>query len=269
MSALAKALEDADEQNRITAIGVVGDLGGVAQQSVLLGILTKAGSPREMQAAETALAAICSRQTNADASAEKLTASFAQAQADAKRSLLCVLRAVGGPKALQAVHAAMADTDPAIKDTAMRVLCDWGRVEAAPELLALAKSSPNPTYQVLALRGYIRTIGDKDLSADKRQAMCNEAATLIQRDEEKKLLLGALSNADDAKSLAVALPYLDNEATKEEASAAAVAISERLVAQNPAVAGDAMKKVLKATKDAEVLKRARRVLNQTRPKPAK
>jgi len=206
--------------------------------------------------------------TTSPACVDALSGAMAQAPVPAKQALLRILRSAGGPKALAAVRAAMSDANAEIKDTATRVLCDWTTAEAADEQLALAKTSSNKTYQVLALRGYIRAIGDANLDAAKRQAMCKQATALIQGDAEKRLLLSALSNAGDADSLAMVMSHLDNAAIKDEACLAAVAISERLVASNPAVVAEAMKKVVKATQNDGILKRARRALGQTRPKPA-
>ena len=206
--------------------------------------------------------------TVSPACVDALCGAMAQAPVPAKQALLRILRSAGGPKALTAVRAAMTDANAEIKDTATRVLCDWTTAEAADEQLALAKTSPNKTYKVLALRGYIRAIGDANLDAAKRQAMCKEATALIQGDAEKRLLLSALSNAGGADSLAMVMSHLDNPAIKDEACLAAAAISERLVASNPTVVAEAMKKVVKATKNEGILRRARKALGQTRPKPA-
>ena len=199
---------------------------------------------------------------------DALCGAMAQAPVPAKQALLRILRSAGGPKSLATVRAAMQDDNAEIKDTATRVLCDWTTAEAADEQLALAKTSPNKTYKVLALRGYIRAIGDANVDIAKRHAMCKEATALIQNDTEKRLLLSALSNAGDVESLEMVMSHLDNPAIKDEACLAAVAVAERLVAGNPAVVADAMKKVVKATKNEGILKRARKVLGQTRPKPA-
>jgi len=199
---------------------------------------------------------------------DALCGAMAQSPVPAKQALLRILRSAGGPKALAAVRAATNDANAEIKDTATRVLCDWTTAEAADEQLTLAKTSPNKTYKVLALRGYIRAIGDANLDAAKRQAMCKEATALIQGDAEKRLLLSALSNAGDADSLAMVMSHLENPAIKDEACLAAVSVAERLVAKNPAVVADAMKKVVKATQNEGIVKRARKVLGQTRPKPA-
>ncbi len=206
--------------------------------------------------------------TTSPACVDALCGAMAQAPVPAKQALLRILRSAGGPKSLATVRAAMQDENAEIKDTATRVLCDWTTAEASDEQLALAKTSPNKTYKVLALRGYIRAIGDANVDIAKRHAMCKEATALIQNDTEKRLLLSALSNAGDAESLEMVMSHLDNPAIKDEACLAAVSVAERLVAGNPAVVADAMKKVVKATKNEGILKRARKVLGQTRPKPA-
>ena len=206
--------------------------------------------------------------TASPACVDALCGAMAQAPVPAKQALLRILRSAGGPKALAAVRAATNDANAEIKDTATRVLCDWTTAEAADEQLTMAKTSPNKTYKVLALRGYIRAIGDANLDAAKRQAMCKEATALIQGDAEKRLLLSALSNAGDADSLAMVMSHLDNAAIKDEACLAAVSVAERLVTKNPAVVAEAMKKVVKTTKNEGILRRARKVLGQTRPKPA-
>ena len=206
--------------------------------------------------------------TTSPACVGALCGALAQAPVPATRSLLRLLRSAGGPKALAAVRAATNDANAEVKDTATRVLCDWTTAEAAGDQLALAKTSPNRTYKVLALRGYIRAIGDSNLDAAGRQAMCSEATALIQDNTEKRLLFGTLGNVGDATSLAMVMSNIDDPAIKEEACLAAVSIAERLVTSQPAVAAAAMQKVVKATQNPGILKRARKVLGQTRPKQA-
>jgi HEAT repeat protein len=62
VSALLKAAEDADESVRAASLKALGDVGGVAELPVLVGLLVKAKSPPEIQAAEGAVSAICIRQ---------------------------------------------------------------------------------------------------------------------------------------------------------------------------------------------------------------
>jgi HEAT repeat protein len=263
MPLLLKAVEEADGEMRIVAIKALGDMAGVAELSALIVAMTKAGSNEEMQSAEGALAGACARIGDGEACAEKLVGALAQAQVGPKRALLRILRSVGGEKALEAVRKAAKDGNAEIGDTAIRALCDWTSADASGDMLEIAKTSANATYKTLGLRGYIRLIGDKAIADDKKLAMCKEAMALAQRNEEKRLVLGALGGMGSAEALALAIAHLENAGTKDEACAAAVAIGQRLVQSNPAAVAEAMKKVLEqVTPNTEAARRAKALLDR-------
>jgi HEAT repeat protein len=60
-ASLLKAAADEDETVRVAALKALRDQAGLAELPALLGLLVKARSPGEMQAAENALGALCSR----------------------------------------------------------------------------------------------------------------------------------------------------------------------------------------------------------------
>ena len=64
---LLRAAKDADESIRVASMNVLRDLAGPAQFPALLGLLLKAESAAEIQAAEKALSAICLREARPDA----------------------------------------------------------------------------------------------------------------------------------------------------------------------------------------------------------
>jgi HEAT repeat protein len=266
--ALLKAAGDADESIRMASIKVLSDVGGAAEVPAMLGLLVSAKSPAEMQAAEDALAAICVRQTDRAACADRLVAGLAQSQGPPKLAMLRVLRSVGGPKALAAVRAAAKDANAEIKSTALRVLCEWPTVDALPDLAQLTKSSTDAKIKTLALRGYMRLIPQQDSPAEKKLAMLKDAMAMAERKEEKRLALAALGNIPTAESLALVLTHLSNPDLKEEASLAAVAIAEEIVESHPAQVADAMKQVSAATSSQAVARRAKSLLAKVRPKPA-
>jgi HEAT repeat protein len=265
--ALAKAArEDADPAVRVGCINALRELGGLADLTALVEILVKNQAAGEAQAAEQALATICGRQTDKGACAEKLVTGLAAAQPAQQCALLRLLHSVADAKSLQAIRAAMAGTSKEVQDAATRLLCNWSTVAAAPDLLALAKTSPTPTFKVLALRGYLRLSGEKDVPDTQRLAMCKDAAALVQRDEEKMILLGVLGKAGDAESLTMAAAQLDNAALKAEASLACVAIAERLVKSNPAAVVPVIEQVLKSNPDEKLTARANAVLKEVKAK---
>ncbi len=262
--ALLKAAGDADREVRPAAIRVVGELGGVGEVSPLLDVLMRLSESQDLSAAERALSTVCIKTDNPQSQASKLIGSLARAAPGQKAVLLRVLGVIGGPDALKAVRAAVDEADGQVRDAAIRALCAWKTADAAPDLLTLVKTSPEPSRRTAALRGYIGMVRDDSLSADQKLAMCKRAAELITRNEDKKLLLGVLGTVPATEALSMAMSHLDDEATKDEACFAAVAISEKIVEQNPQEVTEALQKVLNATGNRDVTRRARQTLQKAK-----
>ena len=125
--------------------------------------------------------------------------------------------------------------------------------------------------KTLGLRGYLGLASRPDVPGGQRLSMCREAEGLLQRDDEKKLLLGALGNINSPGAVAMIVPYLDASGTREEASAAAVGIAERLLKGRNAskVASKLIKpleKVAQVTTNDGLSRRAKALLKQARSK---
>lgn len=261
---LLKVAEGPDAEVRPAALKKVGELGKPAEFTALLDLLMQYETKQDLDAAEQALSAVSAKTSNPMSYTTKLTSQLAQATPAQKSALLRVLGVIGGRSALNAVREAAKDSNTQVSDAAIRVLCSWKTTDAAPDLLALAKNSPNQSRKTAALRGYINLIRDNKLSTEKKLAMCREAYGLTLRDEENKLLLGALSTVPAVEALSMAMRHLDNAATRDEAAFAAVAIGEQIAEQKPREVVEAMQKVLKATKNRNVNRRGRMVLNKAK-----
>lgn len=264
--ALLKAAEDADQALRLAAIKSLGDTTAAGDLPALVSILAKAKGGPERAAAEPALATACQRLGDKEVTAEKLVAALPAAGAEAKPALLRVLGQIGGTKALGAVRDAVQDGSEEVRDTAVRVLGDWQEAAAAESLRNLAKATDSKKYKILALRGFIRLIGHAGTPGEKKLAMCQEAWGLSERDDEKRLVLGALGGVPSAESLALVVKQLDTPALKNEASAAAVSIGERIVASQPAHVAAAMKKVQQTTENKDLLQKAKELLERAEKK---
>jgi HEAT repeat protein len=273
MPALLKATADSDAKVRTLALRKVGELGGPQDVPALLDLLMKTKTGQEVDAAEQALSAICAKGGNAESAAGAVGARMAQATPEQKGALLRVLSSVGGARALESVRAAVGDTDGEVRAAAIRTLGEWKTADAAPDLLALAKSTTNPTERTLCLRSYLGLASNPDIPAAQRLAMCRDAAPMAQKPGEQKLLLSALGNIQTAESVTLIAPYLDDAATREEASAAVVSIAGRLAkGQNaakimPSLA-DTLTKVATTTGNADLAKRATALAQQAKGKPA-
>lgn len=263
---LLKAAGDTDARVRPAAIKKVGELGGPAELPALLDLLMNLKESQDINAAEQALIDVCSKADNPQSHTEALTSRLEQAQPPQKNALLRVLGTIGGTNALKAVlREALTDSaPPQVHTAAIRALSGWKTIDAAPELLKFAKSAGNSNDKTLCLRGYIGLAALPELPADQRLSMCREAAALVERNEEKKLLLGVLGTVPAAEALSMAMAHIDNSATKDEASMAAVAISEKIVEQKPGEVADALQKVIQATDNKNVIRRAKETLNKAK-----
>ena len=220
--------------------------------------VTQAKTVREGQSVELLVGA------TPEAFIDELCSALAKAPKRQKLALLRILRTAQGPKALEAVRAATKNADPEISGEAVSVLCGWPSVEVLPDVLKLTKTATDLKIKILALRGAIRLIPLQDAPVREKLAGFKELLPLIQRDEEKRLLLGSLATVPTSEALAMAMSYLDGASTKNEACFAVVAISEKLVGQKPAEVRKALQKVMKATDNRDVIRRARATLNKTK-----
>ena len=229
---LLKAAADDDESVRIAALNALRDQAGLAELPALLNLLVKARSSAESQAAESALGALCARQSGPAAGkvvivkaqygelpegpladvtpqvaalvkagalaveasndnfgdpaqghpkklridyraggvttsktvgegetvtftatstppaiVDAICGAMAEARGEAKLALLRALRSAGGPKALKTVWEAATDLDAQVRETALRVLCDWPTPDALPLLAELAKTPDQDHHQ--------------------------------------------------------------------------------------------------------------------------
>jgi len=259
---LLRAASDPDKQIRVTAINAMGQTGKTGELTELVEILVNRRNEEELTAAENSMKTICSNSTDKQACTEKFLEALPRTNADARCALLRLLRVSGGADALNAIRAATTDANAQIQDTAIRTLCKWPTADAALDLLEMAKNSTNPSHKITALRGYIRLVRDSDFSTETKLAMAREADGLVQFDEDKKLLIGMLGEIPAVEAISMAMTHLDNSQTRDEASFAIVAISEKIVLQKPDEVADALKKVLQVTDNKNVTDRAKAILDK-------
>jgi HEAT repeat protein len=254
-AALGKAAADADAGVAVASFKALGEIAGVAE---IPGVVDAMLQARAVAAAETALTAICARQTDPKICTDKLLPGLMKAQGEPKLALLRVLRTVGDPQALAAMRAAARESDLSVKDTALRALCDWPNADALPDLAQIAKTAADKKFKILALRGQLRLIPMQTVADAQKLSQLKEILPLIERIEEKRLALAILGNLPIADALAVVVPYLTDEGLKEEASGAAVQIAEKIVDRHPAEVAKAMKQV--QTSNNKLAQRAQQLL---------
>jgi HEAT repeat protein len=262
---MLKIMLDKQASARALAVKSYGELAGAGGIPELIGVLVQSTDAEEIGLFERVLASVCATATDKNACARSLAAALSQAGPAAKPALLRTLRVAGGPDALRAVRGALGDANEEVHTAAVQVISAWMSVDAAPMLLTLAKSS-REVDKVRALRGYLGIAMQENVSLQDKLNICREAARLVRREEEKRMLLGALGTAASGEALELIVPYLDDASVRREAVVAVVAVAEKRQPKQYAVAAKAaMVKVVKiAADDPAVVKRAEEVLKQIR-----
>lgn len=246
LPAVLKAADDPNEPVRLAAIKTLGRIVGVKEIPLLTTRLLAAKSPQETAALQETLKVACLITPDREACAGELLDCLPSAPLASKCFLLELLGSVGGSRALQGVCAAAEDANEDLQDAATRVLGEWMSVDAAPELLKLAKTLGNDKFKIRALRGYIRLARQLNLPTEQKLAMCEAAFATAQRDEERRLVLAVLSRLPSAKAIAMVVPHLAKPALAEDAAAAALAVGEKIVQTDPRVVAEAMQRVIKS-----------------------
>jgi HEAT repeat protein len=252
---LLKAAGDANAGVANASFKVLGELAGVAEIPGLIDLLLQA---KDVAPAETALSAICARQPDTGSCAGPLLPGLAKAQGEPKLAMLRVLGTAGGPGALTAVRAAALDSDASVKATALRALCEWPSAEALPDLGRISATNSDPRFKLLALRGQLRLIPMQVEPDAAKLSQLKEILPLLEHPEEQRLALVILGDLPSPESLALLTPYLSSTGLKEEASVAAVAVADKIVAGHPAEVAAAMKIV--QTNGSQLAKRAGELL---------
>jgi hypothetical protein len=225
--ALREAANDPDADIRAAALLALGSVVDLDELPVLIQRVVSPKNPEDAEAARQALRVACVRMPDREACAAKLVAAMSPASVAAQGAILEVLGAMGGTTALEAVGQAGQSGQPALQDTATRLLGEWMTVDAAPVLLKLAQT-PDNRYAIRALRGYLRIARQFDVPDRQRAEMCRSAWQAAQRDEEKKLVLEVLQRYPSVDTLRLAVEAAKNPTLEGMATEAAMTIAQKI-----------------------------------------
>jgi HEAT repeat protein len=262
LPALFRAAVDREPAVRRAALRALGTTARKADLARLADLLVKAPTPADRTATEEALASVAAGVSDKNACAAPLLALPPQADAENQAAVLRTLSQIGGPRALAAVSATVDAADPELQDAAVRALSNWTTAEVAEPLARIARDSAHRKHKILALRGYIRLIGLPEVAPAERLRRCGLAMEMAERDDERRLVLGALGSLGTRPALDRVLTYLDQPSLKNEAAAAAIANGYKLVRSQPAVVAQAMQRVLKSVENKNVQRRAQELLER-------
>ena len=241
---LVKALNDPDGAIRDAALTALGATAGPKELPVLVSAFMETKNPADATVAEQALTAASIRMPDRETTAAQLAEAMPGASTAAQTSLLKILGAMGGSKALEAVAASAANENAELQDAGTRVLGEWHTPDAAPQLFKIAASDHR--YKVRALRGYLRIARQQNLTPEERLKMSQEALRIAERSEERKLVLDVLTRCPSPEAIELARKLLDDESIRPQAAETIIIIAERIKDKNPEAASTAAQQALAA-----------------------
>jgi HEAT repeat protein len=258
-SELVQALKQSDESIRSGALFALGETIGPDDLDVLISEVVEAANDQDRQSAEKALHAAGIRMPDRERAAAELAGAMPSASTPAKASLLRVLGAMGGPKALETIALALKSDDEQLHNIGTDVLGRWMSADAAPVLLAFTKDTSNDKrYRDRAFKGYLRIARQlKQLPTDERIAIARQALQIAERPDQRVLVLEVLQRCPCPESIELASALVDDQEVRDEAVQTAVFIGEKIKETDPAAAKSAGQKVLKAVPSGELADRAR------------
>lgn len=158
---------------------------------------------------------------------DAFSAAFEKAQGEAKLAMVRLLGATGSPKALEIVLNA-AQGEGALKEAALREICEWPAFDAFPNVIELATTAADARVKLLARRGAVRLLRQGQLGLGEQ---LRHYALLMEQSEtadDRKLVLSGLAQVPNVAALEMALQQFGDEAVRAEAVQAAIGIAKKL-----------------------------------------
>ncbi|MEX0585937.1 MAG: HEAT repeat domain-containing protein [Pirellulales bacterium] len=268
---LCQAALDEEKSVRTAAMAALGQLAGPEHLAAMVQGVLRASKGAEREAAEKAVALVCSRIADPAKRADPLLAAINPVQTHASRAaMLPTLGRVGGPKALDVIEAAIAD--PALHDVGIRALCNWPDASTADRLIELARTDEHAEHRDMARAALIRIAPLPDNRSDAdRLALVKKVMGMCASDAERNLVLKRAHAVRTVDTLRFLQPYVDQPQYAQQACESVVELAHHRVLRdaNKAEFHALLDKVIETSKDATVIERANRYQKgQTWARPA-
>lgn len=232
MPQLVKALDNTDQEVRGAALLALGETVNLSGLPMLVKQAVAPKHSEDAAVAQQALKIACVRMPDREVCASELIEAMERSPSvETKSTLLQILGAVGGTKALATMASAAKGNDESLQDVSTRLLGEWMTDDAAPVLLDLVKTAPGDKYQGRALRGYIRIARQFVLPDKQRAEMCQKALDACRQPVEQKLVLDVLKRYPNMEMLKLAVNATKIAAIKPEATEVALSIAQKLKAK--------------------------------------
>ena len=229
MELLLARARSSDSGNRLEAIKAVKDIASLADLPRLVELLLSTKEERDQLELASTIAVVAGKSPQPVGRARAVVEAMSQTEDIPKRcSLFRALGKIGDDSSLPVLREALAESNPELKDAAVRALADWPTPTPREDLLQVARTTTNSVHRILALRAFIQMVGMEPYRSPRMAVRSLQEVLDLSRPEEKKLILGILPTFAGPEALAVAESLLKEKEVKAEAELAIKKIKERL-----------------------------------------
>ena len=221
--ALMDMLKSAAPSLKPRAAAALRTIAGTPDLTDLLAVLAGLDDEAAREAMKDTIAAVARTNPRELARSGPVKSRLAEERDPARRAdLLRVLGKIGDDSALALVRAALSDPDPGVVDAAVRALSEWPTVAARNDVFEIARTSVALSHRVLAVRAFVRMIGQEPYrNPEGAAADLLRVLAISPRPEEKRLVLGALVRFPCVTGLKTAESLLSDPTVAAEAKLAA------------------------------------------------
>ncbi len=254
-----------DRNIRKAAFKALGRLAGDKHLPSLITLLVKMEDDSSRKEAERAVIMVSRKISETSKQADAVFAELRSEKSIAVRcSLLRVLGGIADNNALRTLEEASKETNPAVRDTAVRALAKWPNATAAETLLEIYSNTQNQTHRLLSLRGFVRLLSlpVQGRPVEKTLELCKQVVQQAHGPAEQKLVLSGIANVSDPAALSMVESFLQVETVRAEAAMAMIKIAGAILETHPHQANTTMNKLLAVSKDGDLRKQAQEIIRK-------
>jgi len=258
---ISAAAVDQDSKVRRAAMTALAALGDAKQIPDMIQGVLKSEKGSERDAAEKALVNLCSRISKPELRAEPVLAARAKLDEVSQLDLLSTVARIGGAKALEAVEAAMASSDPKQHAAGLQAFCNWSEPSITDKLASLIEKTTQKNERNLQFKALVRLASIREKRNDlERLARFKQVMSIAKSTEEQAMVIDKCRSAYSVETLRFVLPYLDQPAFSELTCETIVELAHHREVREPNKEefDKVLDRVIQISKDATVKDRAER-----------
>jgi HEAT repeat protein len=166
-------------------------------------------------------------------------------------ALLQIASLLRDPQIRASIRTTTQAPEPAVRDAAIRALCDSLDPELLPDLLAVARDPATVAYRLQAIRGSVRLATEPTAQADTHAVVdwLGRILEISQSPEEQRVVLSGFATQPTLSSFERVVTLVDQPAVQPEAVQALLRIAAGIAGQHPQLVQSAMRHTLALTSE--------------------